>query len=59
MTLYNSSSNEPPENLVRTFKNFLNNQNYIDIYKFKILAYDSTKYCATGVTPAVCRVIVT
>ncbi|CAI6365252.1 unnamed protein product [Macrosiphum euphorbiae] len=53
---YNPSTNGAAENLVRTFKNFIkkcksNSDIEMDIFKF-VLSYNSTKHCATGVSPA-------
>jgi len=53
---YNPSSNGAAENLVRTFKNYLKKCSQdsdidIHIYKFN-LSYNSSKHCATGVSPA-------
>ncbi|KAF0727277.1 Integrase catalytic domain-containing protein [Aphis craccivora] len=53
---YNPASNGAAENLVRTFKNFLKKSGMksdldTEIARF-MLSYNSTKHCATGVTPA-------
>ncbi|XP_050059397.1 uncharacterized protein K02A2.6-like [Aphis gossypii] len=53
---YNPASNGAAENLVRTFKNFLKKSGLksdldTEIARF-MLSYNSTKHCATGLTPA-------